>query len=342
MKNYIGIIRDHSASMAPHRHLAAKDYNMVIQGIKDGARDNHINTVVSVIQCGVGHEAKVEREIVLSTLNALNPIRDYEYRVDGRRTPLWDSVGDAIDLYAGVPDANDPNVTFLIEVGTDGQENNSYIWSARRLRDKIRELQGTDRWSFVFRVPDGYAADLVDLLGIPRGNILEWEQTEKGFERATQDTVSATASYFTNLRSGVTSTNRFYADLSNVKPATIKREMRDISSNVTVWTVPGPHSAVIKVFCEARSGHPYVKGRGYYQLVKTETVQSNKELAIRRINTGEVYIGIAARDILGIPHYENIRLSPGDHGNYELYVQSTSLNRVLAPGSKLLYITKPF
>jgi hypothetical protein len=339
LKSYVGIVRDHSGSMAPHRGLAAKDYNLIIDGLRTAAKQNDIDTVVSVVKCGVGPSARVEREVTLSSVNALKSITGYT--ADGGGTPLWDSVGELIDIYKFVPDVNENEVTFLILVVTDGLENRSLTWSSVELRKAIVELQGTDRWSFAFRVPRGYSKELAYRLGVPLGNILEWEQTEAGFERAAASTTAAIASYQSGLRSGARSTTRFYVDMENIPTDTVKRELRDISRQVVIWSVPGPESVAIKVFCERKSGKPYVKGRAFYELIKTETVQDYKELVIRQVSSGAVYSGHAARDLLGLPIYGSMRLSPGEHGGYELFVQSTSLNRVLAPGSKLLYLVKP-
>jgi hypothetical protein len=339
MKNYIVIIRDHSGSMSPHKKSAAADYNIIIEGIKAAAIENGIDTIVSVVECGVGYEAKVRRDVVLSSVTRLKPIIDY--RADGSGTPLWDSVGNGISLLSGVPDSDSPEVSFLVMAITDGQENRSNIWRADQLRVKIHELQGTDRWSFAFRVPVGYASTLQSKLGIPAGNILEWEQTTEGFERAAGATATAFRSYTASLAQGQRSTQRFYSDLSGIKPSVVRRELVNISDKVVIWNVTTPQPVAIKAFCEAKNGEPYVKGRAYYELAKTETVQDYKELIIRHKRGGAVYSGHAARDLLGLPLYGSFRLSPGDHGDYELFVQSTSLNRVLHPGSKLLYVVKP-
>lgn len=336
MKSYIGIVRDHSGSMTPHRRLAAIDYNVIIEGIKNAAKENNVNTIVSTVMCGVGIAATVQREIVFSNVTQLSPLTDY--RADGSGTPLWDSVGELISIHESAPDVNENDVSFMLMIITDGQENRSFTWSAARLREKIKNLQGTDRWSFAFRVPHGYSSALESALGIPRGNILEWEQTQQGFEAASAATASAFGNYTSSLTRGVRSTTRFYADVSGISATTLKRELVDISKSTTVWTVPGPGTAVIKDFCEARSGAPYVKGRAYYELTKTETVQDHKELAVRKKSDGKVYAGHNARDLLGLPTFGSIRLSPGDHGGYEVFIQSTSLNRVLHPGSKIMYV----
>jgi hypothetical protein len=251
-------------------------------------------------------------------------------------TALLDSVGDLITQFEAAPDANDPNVSFMVMAITDGEENASHTWNWHSLTEKIRSLQATDRWTFVFRVPKGYARRLVQH-GIHAGNILEWDQTERGVQAATIATSGAFKQYYTNLKSGVKSTDKFYTDVANISVSEIKAALVDISSQVNVWNVPV--TVAIKPFCEANlNGQPMTKGAAFYQLTKTEDeVQDYKQIAIREKTSGAVYTGPAARDMLGLPQYGMARVAPGDHGNYDIYIQSTSINRKLPKGTSLLY-----
>lgn len=335
MKSYIGISRDHSGSMQPHVTAAKMDYNGTISGIREAAKSSEIDTIVSVVKCGVGNKALVQREVVNSSVNALQDVT--HYIADGTGTPLWDSVGELIHIFEGTPDVNNPEVTFLVMAITDGLENRSATWSAERLRRKIMELQGTDRWSFVFRVPIGYSKALQRLLGISEGNILEWEQTQKGFEKATQVTRTAFTGYYSGLRSGQTSTTRFFSNLAQIPHAEVKRELRDITGEVDILLVKRDRS-VIREFCERETGKPYMKGMAFYQVVKAETVQDHKEIVILDKKNKRVYTGSKVRDLLGFPQWGSIRLIPGNHGDYELYVQSTSVNRLLPLHTKVLYL----
>ncbi len=72
-----------------------------------------------------------------------------------------------------------------------------------------------------------------------------------------------------------------------------------------------------------------IKDSAFYELSKPEKVQGHKDIAIRDKTTG-------ARDLLGLPKYGDIRLAPLDHGNYNLFVQSTSVNRKLMNGTNLM------
>lgn len=335
MKQYVGISRDHSRSMWNITTPAKQDYNDNIISIREAANLNNLDTVVSVVKCGVGPYARVDREVVNTNINTLRPLSSYV--ADGSGTPLWDSVGELIDVLSDVPDAADPEVSFLVMVITDGEENVSKKWNSGRLSEKIRELQASDRWTFVFRVPRGYGARLVNRLGIHEGNVLEWDQTARGVETASVATNTAMASYFTNRSQGIKSTSKFYADLSQVSLKEVKQTLHDISNQVVTYSVlPLDHGVAIKSYIERHT--PYPIGCAFYQLTKTEKVQEAKQICIRDRMTKAIYTGQSARDLLGLPHYGAITLAPHKLGDYDVFVQSTSVNRKLVGGTLLLYM----
>lgn len=328
-KQYLGISRDHSGSMRSLRNAALKDYNDTIQATKGAASANNIDTIVSVVSQGIS--SSVRREVVNSNLSALVPLRYYE--VDGG-TPLFDSVGELIEIFKQAPDYNNPDVTFLVIAITDGEENRSIHWKTR-LGAEIKRLQATDRWTFVFRVPQGYAANLVHL-GVPSGNIQEWETTERGLQDSSTQTISAISNYYSGVSRGITSSQCFYANMDKVGQNQVQAVMINISPEVEILTISRRSS--IESFFSLNTNKPYRKGTAFYQLSKTEKiVQDYKVIAVRNRITGAVYAGAAARQILVLPTVGNITLKPGDHGNWDIYIQSTSSNRILLPGTTALY-----
>lgn len=340
MKNYVGLSRDHSGSMGSIARPAARDYNSKITSIREASIANNQDTIVSVVECGYGSTDRVRRAIVNSSVTALTPLQESEYQADGRGTPLWDSVGELIEMFESVPDANDKDVSFLIMAITDGDENSSRKYSPSLLAQKIRQLEATDRWTFVFRVPRGSGGKIARTLGISEGNIQEWDQTSKGVEVAAKRDSEAFTEYFSARSKGVTSTRKFYTDLSTVTSKDIEVTLTDISKEVVLYPVSvGDNGAEIRPFIESRlNGKPMLKGAGFYQLTKTEpTVQDHKKILIRDKTTQAIYFGAAARQMLGLPTYGDVRLAPGNHGNFDIFIQSTSVNRKLTKGTTLVY-----
>lgn len=352
MKQYIGISRDHSLSMSGLRRAALKDYNQTIDAIKNAANNNNIETIVSVVECGrpnnyvVGQafdpmlldsrRACVRRYLVNQPIALVFPL--YDYPTDGRSTPLLDSVGELISIHEQVPDRYDPNVSFLEMIITDGEENSSQIWNVSRLTTKIAQLNATDKWTFVFRCPRGYAKNLTRL-GIPAGNILEWDQTQQGVETATAITASSFDNYYvTRSTTGQTNTNKFFADLTVVPLVQIKQQLIDISSKVISWiTCPAEDGLEIRKWFETKSFGKYFPGELYYQLTKTEKIQEGKKLIILDTNSNAMYTGNNVRSILGLPEHGQITLTLGKLGIYKVFVQSTSYTRKIVAATRILY-----
>ena len=339
MKNYVGISRDHSGSMRHIARAAARDYNSKVTSIREASQSNNLDTIVSVVECGYGNTDQVRRAVVNSSAMVLEQINEQKYQADGHGTPLWDSVGELIEIFENVPDYADKTVSFMVMAITDGEENSSRKYSAAKIAAKIKELNNTDRWTFVFRVPRGYGRKIA-ALGIPQGNIQEWEQTDKGVEIAARKDVEAFTTYFSEKSRGITSSSKFYADLSNVSSSQVAAALEDVSKDVLIWPVgPADHEAEIRPFIESRlNGRPMLKGAAFYQLTKTEpTVQDHKKILIRDKTSQAIYFGSAARNMLGLPAWGSIRLAPGNHGNFDIFIQSTSVNRKLQKGTSLVY-----
>ena len=113
-----------------------------------------------------------------------------------------------------------------------------------KLGEEIKKLQATDKWTFAFRVPVGNAKALSQL-GIPLGNILEWEQTVEGMRVSEVATRAATQNYYNLRASGVASTSNFYTDWKAPKTET-RQILQSISKEASVYTNPKPQTMSIK------------------------------------------------------------------------------------------------
>lgn len=336
MKNYVGFVNDHSGSMSGIAIAAAKDYNTNITAVKDAATREMLDTVVSVVGVGVGRDSRgadgfgVKRQVVISNPHVLKPI-DSWLATGG--TPLYDGIGNIIELFESLPDAREPHVSFLIMITTDGQEMHSTKYDAASLRTSLERLQRDGRWTFVFRVPKGYKST-VSKLGVPDGNIQEWETTTRGMEASTQATTAAVKTFYAARASGQSSSTVFYANAAQVDTSSLK----DISADVALYIVPTADSGIqIRDFI-LRYRMEYLKGSAFYQLTKTEPrVSHTKLIIIRDRSNGKMYSGKDARSMIGLPNDRNARLHPGDHGNYDIFIQSESVNRKLVGGTGVLY-----
>jgi len=341
-KTYIGISRDHSASMLYLASHAMRDYNSNLETIKAESATAEQETIISVVKCGVGRRGIVEREITNSTLKSVGNLHHYD--TTGMATPLFDSVIELINIMSQVPDASDRTVAFLVMVITDGYDNAS-SYSGEMLAARIAELQKTDRWTFVFRIPPGHKKNLV-ALGIPEHNILEWELTTRGLETATQITTAPLSSYYKGRVAGATATRSFFVkpNLQNLDPKTLAANMHDISYEVSkIFVPPKRDGDKIKDIVEDSLGVTFNPGSAFYQLTKKEKeIQEYKRILVSDKKTSKIYSGNNAKSLLNLPLTGFFKLEPAEsYSNYEIFIQSTSVNRKIVGGTVIIYWPSP-
>lgn len=80
-------------------------------------------------------------------------------------------------------------------------------------------------------------------------------------------------------------------------------------------------------------------GRGFYELTKPSLIQEKKEVIVEDRITGQKYTGNEAREILGIPSGTRGTARPSS-SKWKIFIQSTSVNRKLLPGTSFLYEVK--
>lgn len=340
MKNYIGFARDHTGSMSRIRHHAARDFNAMLESVKTASVTQNQETKVSIVTIGVGYSPTVGVLTQHQDVKNVLGVSEFEYEARARATPLFASVFKLIDMMKSVPDYNDPDVSFLLMITTDGGENVE-PHRGPELARVINELQLTDRWTFVFRVPNDrhQSKKMLMQMGISEGNIYEWDQTAAGIAAASSATSTAFSDYYTMRSSGGKSTKRFYANMEEVTQAEVQKELVDVSAEVQFIPVEASDGGLlIRDFVEGKLGEPMVRGGAFYQLVKLEPrVQANKRIAVRNKQSGQVFTGDAARQMLALPTVGTVRLAPDNLGEWEVFIQSTSVNRKVDAGTKLLY-----
>jgi hypothetical protein len=253
-------------------------------------------------------------------------------------TALIDGTMQAIDDMQKLPELYGDHA-FLVYVLTDGEENQSHKWQARDLTSRIKNFR--DNWTVACMVPDARGAFEAKKFGFPPDNVQPWDTgSQKGLEKAGQSFRSAMDSYMTNRSQGIRQTKSFFkTDMSHVSTGAVASTLMELQVGRDYLIFPVHEDYAIREYIE-RQGlgrGEYVAGSAYYELTKPETVQSYKKICVRNKHTGKVYSGGNARQLLSLPDYE-ARVSPGDHGDWKIFVQSTSFNRKLIAGTEVLVL----
>lgn len=259
----------------------------------------------------------------------LPSIRNF-YEV-GDRTALIDATLKAIDDLEKTPELYG-NHSFLIYVISDGMNNiNNHL--AAQLSNRIGKLP--DNWTLAFLAPNQQAVFEGKKFGFPSTNIQVWDVSVKGLKETGEVIRRATDVFMTSRSSGLRGTkNLFNLDVSNLTTNVVKNQLQELSPREYELLIVY-QDAVIKPYVEYFLKTPYVKGSAYYLLEKPEKIQPYKNICIWHKKNGKVYTGNNARQLLNLPDFE-VKVNPTQHPDYELFIQSTSLNRKLAKGSRLL------
>ena len=97
----------------------------------------------------------------------------------------------------------------------------------------------------------------------------------------------------------------------------------------------------IKDFVE-NYGISFNIGRGFYEFTKKETIQKTKEVVLMDRDSGDMFSGPKARQLIGLSEGVDMRISPASLEKYIVFVQSTSSNRKLLANTRFLYEVKDY
>jgi hypothetical protein len=322
------ICLDKSSSMGPLRVDALAGLNHTIDEIMSQAFKSGQETTISYYEFG----SYVERKFLNQDAKTCKRVLYYN---PAGMTALFNCVEDAISDHLNEPvTGSNVDVSYCVITITDGYNNSSRDNTGNTMKRAIARATGTDRWTFAFQVPPGNKYHFCQNYGIPQGNVMEWEASSVGMEQAFNANRASTRSYFTSRAAGQTKSTSFYTDLSNLDPNKVKFSLKDIKSQVKVWEVPA--EGEIKPFVESRTGRPYVLGEAFYELTKPETIQPYKKLLVMERGSRSVYAGDEARTLIGMPVGTDVRVKPGNHANFRIFPQSTSVNRKVVRGTSVI------
>lgn len=329
LENHFVLVIDNSMSMNWARKTVVELVNKHVKEIREGAEKSGQRTTFSLIRFGQDVEEMFRNKLI----SEIAPLTLSDYPANGGSTALTDASVEAIELGESLPKSKGYDTTYVVTTITDGEENSSRR-RPEALRDAIKRVNKTDRWTISFMLPPGKKQMFMSQYNIPEGNLAEWYSTEASLKTAGDIINTGTRGYFQARTLGVTRSTNYLQTNITASSKKIKKDLVDISKAVTVWNVSDKEP--IKDFAERRSRKPYIMGSVYYQLMKREEIQNYKGVIIMDKKTKAMYTGPDARDLIGLPNH-TVKVEPGNHGNYDIFVQSTSPNRNLVQGTRALF-----
>jgi hypothetical protein len=331
--NHVALVLDASWSMSGRERAVVKATDEQIKHLALRSEELSQETRVSVYRFG---DATIECLIFDMDVMRL-PSADDLYEVLYENTALIDATMKSQSDLATTSQLYGDHA-FLTFVLTDGQENRSKRYSAADLRRHI--MNSSSNWSLGFLVPDNRGVAYMENLGVLRDSIAIWDaESSAGLNTAVSAIKTATDNFMTARATGVRGTRSVFSTGADaINPKTVRSNLRPLDrSTYRTFTSNGKYE--IRDFVESVTMRQYVKGNSYYQLEKSEKIQPTKKILVVDKSNGTTYAGDAARDLIGLPSNREVRVHPDDNPKYDVFVQSTSFNRHVLPGTKVLVLS---
>lgn len=326
--NHIALVVDKSGSMSSLSDNVITVFDAEISHLRQRSVDLNQETRISVYL----FNGDVDCLVFDMDVMRMPSLRSY-YRTSGQ-TALLDAYGKAVEDMKRLPELYGDHA-FLVYGFTDGEENSSRKYSSGSFASLVKSLP--EHWTVVCMVPNARGLAEAKKFGFAANNLQIWSTDVKGTQEMGKSFRSGMDNYMTLRSQGVRGTKAFFStDLSGITERVVAHELNElVPTKFAIFPVRGTVAQKIKEFVESWTRKPYITGSTYYELTKTEHIQSYKEVCIQNKATGKVYAGAEARKLLALPAVET-KVVPGDHGDWRIFIQSTSVNRNLIPGTLVL------
>jgi hypothetical protein len=335
--NHIIIVGDMSPSMREHKAAFIKVFDNLVAHLAARSKERDQETRVSVyLFAEAGSEKCVVWDKDVLRMPSIARFYDPQYYgmtalIDATMLSIADTGSEISQKYG--------DHAVLTVVITDGKENHSRRFHAPQLRQAITGAAVNQTYSCF--VPDQYGVFEAKSHGFPADNISVWDTTSReGVESMGEVLRDASDTFMEGRAQGI----RGYNAKSGTSGGLFR--MRDFTAaEVTSALVPlslGSYVMLhvtektpIRKFVES-CGITYAPsdGKAFYQLTAPVTVQDYKEVVIE--HNGQFYTGDSARQLLGLPETGSVKVRPEPKPGMTVFFQSTSVNRNLFGGTRLL------
>jgi hypothetical protein len=314
--------------------------------------DKHSENLIRVVDAQIEHLAKRSEELGQETRVSIyefaNDVSCIVYDIDVLRLPsiedTYSTRGQTALVDATLKSLDDLKQTatlygdhaFLTYVLTDGEDNRSRN-RPTRLKDRLALLPSN--WTVAALVPNEKGRRYAINYGFPADNVAIWNsESASGVIEVGQTIRDATENFMQARSKGdfVGTRNLFSTGPEAVNTQTVRANLDPLSPS-SYYVFPVHQDSAIRDYVESRGVH-YTPGCAFYQLTKKEKIQPQKKVAIREKATGRVYSGNQARDILGLPAGMHVEVRPSRNPDYDVFVQSTSVNRKLIANTEVLVL----
>lgn len=176
---HVAMILDQSGSMCDTRSAAVKNYNEQIQQAKLNSKEQDIFCSL------VTFNGEVFEHVWAESPEKMNEANEADYVTEGA-TAMRDAIGYTVKRLLETTDSKNENVSYLVVIISDGEENSSKHFKALNeydiragktdeLKALLQEVQATKRWTFTYMGCDErYIKKVSEETSIPLANCAAW------------------------------------------------------------------------------------------------------------------------------------------------------------------------
>lgn len=337
--NHFWLDLDASSSMKKYEDTVVQRVDSIVRTMAIKSTELEQETRITITTFGSGkwrRDPMSTRKVLVWEMDVLRmPSIEGLYKAYGW-TAMIEAVCESIKEMETIPVIHGDHA-FAGYLFSDGDENDSPDKYA--LKPIAAGLP--DNWTLAALVPNDAGKKLAISFGFPEGNVQIWDATSvQGVVDVLKVIEDSTTNFMRARATGVRGTKSLFT-LKTVSVSDIQNKLKPVNVTHSVFTVL-PHDVAddgkveIRKFVVNRFGIPYKIGDWFYLLDKKETIQPSKQVVLRA--NGKFWYGDmgVARGMLGLPD-SNVNVLPGTYNGYEIFVQSTSINRKFKPGAEILH-----
>lgn len=210
-KTHYCLILDRSGSMGRNKAAVVDTFNEQIQQIKEDAKEQNIDVSL------VTFNRDVFEHLWCTTADSLEEATPESYRPSGG-TSFRDAVGYVVNKYMSMEDANDEEVSYLINIISDGETYDDKYYTEARLLEACNSCHNTKRWTFgVLGCNQKMLNEVKAWTGIETSNMAVWSnKSELEVAYSSKVMRASNKNYFNQRKRGVSAqSSNLYSDDSS-------------------------------------------------------------------------------------------------------------------------------
>jgi len=195
-KHYTVLVLDASSSMSSMRQEALDAFNEQLKDIRKASKDENLVSRVGFVKFASGVQ---DIDIWNKPIGKVKNLQKTDYRPGGM-TAMLDGVGDTITKLMELEDIEDEDTSVLVNIISDGNENNSKRFTYADIASKIKELTDTGRWTFTYSGANQDLSVISKKMNINIGNTMSFDASSKGMKSSNLRRGRSMDNYFTSLK----------------------------------------------------------------------------------------------------------------------------------------------